>query len=100
MGIQDKLANTRRPKNDTVYLLISDGPYLSDLCCFWTGFDLLPSRSERLNVMFNTSSDMELPMAESCFFNIVLPIVHSEFEQFKKKMDVALKYGSKGFCFA
>ena len=43
---------------------------------------------------------MDLPMAESCFFNIVLPIVHSEFEQFKKKMDVALKYGSKGFWFA
>jgi hypothetical protein len=31
---------------------------------------------------------MDLPMAESCFSNIVLPcIVHSGFEQFKKTMD-------------
>ena len=86
-------------KNNSL-LQILGGPSLSDFFFFWTGFVILPAPSERLNVMFNTSSQMELPMAESCFSNIVLPTVHKEFEQFKNKMDVALNYGCKGFCFA
>jgi hypothetical protein len=39
-------------------------------------------------------------MAECCFNNLTLPVVHNTLEQFVKKMDIALKHGSKGFTFA
>lgn len=39
-------------------------------------------------------------MAESCFANLILPVVHNSFDDFLKNMDIALKYGSKGFTFA
>jgi hypothetical protein len=76
------------------------GADLRDLCCFWTGWNVLPPRSEKLNVMFDKTSQLELPMAECCFNNLTLPVVHNTLEQFVKKMDIALKHGSKGFTFA
>jgi hypothetical protein len=55
---------------------------------------------EMLNVLFDKTSQMELPMAECCFNNLTLPLVHDALEQFVKKMVIALKHESKGFTFA
>ncbi len=40
-----------------------------------------------------------LPLSQTCFKTIVLPTKNSDYEDFKKNMDIALKYGSKGFSF-
>ena len=83
-----------------VTLCFVDGAMLTDLCCFWTGSNMLPPRSGKLNVFFDKASPNLMPMAESCFCNLTLPVVHLSFDQFWKQMDNALKYGSKGFTFS
>ena len=76
------------------------GAELADLCCFWTGSKMLPPRSDSLYVAFDNVGNIVLPMAECCFFSLVLPVKHTSFEDFKKFMDSSLKYGSSGFCFS
>ena len=76
-----------------------DGVELADLCSFWTGSNMLPVRSQMLHVSFDSDGDMELPMAESCFFSIVLPVKHATFDAFSRCLDIALGFGSSGFCF-
>jgi hypothetical protein len=82
-----------------VCLLFTDGAELVDLCCFWSASNMLPARSQMLFLSFDKDGSMPLPMAESCFFSLVLPVIHADFQEFTKFMDMALKYGSKGFCF-
>jgi hypothetical protein len=50
--------------------------------------------------MFDKTVTLELPMAECCFNNLILPVLHTTLEDFKKKMDIAIKHGSKGFTFS
>ena len=83
-----------------MHLLFTDGAELVDLCCFWTGSNMLPPRSQRLYVSFDKDGSIVLPMAECCFFSLVLPVKHTNFEEFTEFMDKALKYGSSGFCFS
>lgn len=68
-----------------------------DLCSFWTGANILPTRSTDLLVKFDDSID--LPLAETCFLSITIPTKHQSFEVFKRFFDIAVKYGSKGFSF-
>ena len=81
-------------------LVFVDGAQLPDLCCFWTGTNQLPTRSTMLIAKFDDSGDILLPMAESCFLSLTLPVKHTTFPDFVKHMDLALKYGYKGFCFS
>lgn len=83
-----------------VYLHFIDGAQLVDLCCFWTASNILPPRSQKLHVTFDNVGNNVLPMAECCFFSLVLPVKHTNFEDFTKFMDKALKYGSSGFSFS
>ena len=78
------------------FLLIFLGkPSLTDLSCFWTASNQLPSRGGTIQVKFN-DGDSKLPLAETCFSIITLPTVHKSFEDFCKSMDTALLYGSMG----
>lgn len=85
----------------SVYNVNLTGVGLVDLCCFWMGGNSLPVglTNENIVVKFDGGAK-ELPMSETCFLSIILPTQHKEYQTFKNKMDVALKYGSKGFSFS
>ncbi|CAB3991436.1 PREDICTED: uncharacterized protein LOC107346752 [Paramuricea clavata] len=70
---------------------------LVDLVSFWTAGSTIGYNDELLMVKFN--ADCKLPMAETCFMGIVLPTRHTSYDDFRKHMDIALRYGSKGFDF-
>ena len=73
---------------------------LLDLCSFWTAGNTLPSAAMgKMMVKFDEGAK-KLPMSETCFLTIILPTQHKEYQEFRKNMDVALKYGSKGFTFS
>ena len=69
-----------------------------DLVNFWTGASTLPTGNDSLLVKFDAGSST-LPLAETCFRTIVLATEHSTYDEFRKNMDIALKFGSKGFSF-
>ncbi|XP_031573313.1 uncharacterized protein LOC116307286 isoform X2 [Actinia tenebrosa] len=77
--------------------IIKDGAKLVDLVCFWTAGGLQVSNGQLL-VKFDGGAN-NLPLSETCFKSIILPTKHEEYSSFKKNMDIALKYGSKGFSF-
>ena len=70
-------------------------PSLTDMSCFWTASNQLPSRGKTVQVKFN-DGDSKLPLAETCFSILTLPTVHKSFEDFCTSMDTALLYGSMG----
>ena len=70
-----------------------------DLVNFWTGASTLPTGNNSLLVKFDAGSST-LPLAETCFRTIVLPIQHSSYDEFRTNVDIALKFGSKGFSFS
>ncbi|XP_015768058.1 PREDICTED: uncharacterized protein LOC107346752 [Acropora digitifera] len=76
-----------------------DGVGLSDLLCFWTAVGTLVTKDGPLKVTFDDGA-LVLPLSETCFRKIILPTKHETYELFKAKMDIALKYGSKGFSFS
>ena len=73
---------------------------MNDLCSFWSGWDVLPPRKEVLTVKFNSDERSKSPMSETCFLSLILPLGHNTYEEFRKAMDAAIQYGSKGFSFA
>jgi hypothetical protein len=81
----------------TLFVCFLEGANLTDLCCFWTAVNVLPTGKDML-VKFD--SEIELPVVETCFMSMTLPLKYKVFEDFAKHMDIALKYGSKGFTFS
>jgi hypothetical protein len=71
-----------------------------DLCCFWTGINMLPTSTGGEKMLVKFDSEISLPIVETCFLTITLPSKYESFEEFAKYMDIALKYGSKGFSFS
>ena len=70
-----------------------------DLCCFWAAVNILPlSAGKEFLVKFDSS--IELPVVEVCFMTMTLPSKYKAFEDFAKQMDIAIKFGSKGFTFS
>lgn len=67
--------------------------------CFWTAVGTLVTKDGPLKVTFDDGA-LVLPLSETCFRKIILPTKHETYELFKAKMDIALKYGSKGFSFS
>ena len=84
--------------NIFVHYHFADHAELVELCCFWLGSNMLPPRSQMMYVSFDKGNNV-FPMAESCFYSLMLPAKHAGFEEFIEFMDKALKYGSNGFCF-
>ena len=64
----------------------------------WTGASTLPTGNDSLLVKFDAGSST-LPLAETCFRTIVIPTEHSTYDEFRNNMDIALKFGTKGFSF-
>ena len=73
---------------------------LSDLCGFWTGWNVLPPRKEILVARFSEDKNNKSPLAETCFMSLIVPVGHTTYESFRNSMDIAIQYGSKGFYFA
>ena len=71
---------------------------LIDLISFWTAGKVVGFNNEILMVKFNDSTESRLPLAETCSMGIVLPTRYNN-EDFKRNMDIAISYGSKGFDF-
>ena len=65
---------------------------------FWTGESGFKSTSGKLLVKFD-DAEHHLPLSETCIRSIILPIKHQQYLDFKKYMNMALKYGSCGFSF-
>lgn len=77
-----------------------EGVDLVDLCCFWTGINVLQTSTDKETMLVKFDSEIELPVVETCFQSMTLPSKYTTFEDFAKHMDIAVKYGSKGFSFS
>jgi len=86
--------------NITFFFTCSQGgSQMVDLLNFWTAASNLPTgKDSALLVKFDDGSNV-LPLAETCFRTIVLPTKYTTYEEFRKNMDIALQFGSKGFSF-
>lgn len=69
-----------------------------DLLSFWTGGNRVRNDNDILLVKFDGGIN-DLPLSETCFKSIILPAKHSDYEAFKQNMDIALKFGARGFSF-
>lgn len=71
---------------------------LKDLLQFWTGWPSLPMMDEKLAVSFlPKDASKVLAVADTCFNSLEIPTVHTSYEAFRERMDVAVKYGKVGF---
>ena len=65
---------------------------------FWTGWSSLPIIGEKLTVTFFPKDVSNvLAVSDSCFKSLAIPVIHTKYETFRKKMDVAITYGKVGF---
>ena len=53
-----------------------------------------------MSVKFNTDPKRMLPTAEACFMTLVLPIGHKTYDSFRRSMNTAITYGSRGYTFS
>ncbi|XP_015779491.1 PREDICTED: uncharacterized protein LOC107357370 isoform X1 [Acropora digitifera] len=72
-----------------------DAPGLAEFCQFVSGTPVPPQQPIR--VQFSTDDNQTLPVAETCFMWLVLPVTSSCFQEFKKNIDIALKFEETGF---
>ena len=82
----------------SIFAYFQDGAQMLDLISFWTGGSTLQSGIDSLLVKFDGGANL-LPLSETCFRTIVLPTKHTTYDDFKKHMDIACKFGSTGFSF-
>ena len=75
-----------------------DGAQVLDLVSFWTGSVTIPCNKDSFLVKFD-DGEKNLPHSETCFQTLILPLKHVVYEEFKKNMDITLKFGSRGFTF-
>ena len=75
-----------------------DNVQMTDLMSFWSGAPALALSDGDLQAKFDGGAH-DLPLSETCFRTIILPTKHTSYEKFKVNMDIALKFGSKGFSF-
>ena len=72
---------------------------MTDLLSFWSGAPVLALSDGDLQAKFDGGAH-DLPLSETCYGTIILPTKHASYEKFKVNMDIALKFGSKGFSFS
>lgn len=77
-------------------IYFTEGAGLMEWCSFWTGINKLPSSTNNESMLVKFDANIELPIVETCFNSMTIPSKFHTFEDFAKKMDVAIKYGSKG----
>ncbi len=53
---------------------------------------------EKLKITFLAKENSKvLAVVDTCFNSLAIPTIHSSYEAFQEKMDVAVKYGKVGF---
>jgi hypothetical protein len=72
--------------------------FLSDLLWFWTASQGMPGINDEILLVFPSEAEsFALPIANTCFNQLTIPTRYDTYKEFVTKMDVALKYGAKGF---
>ena len=56
--------------------------------------DVLHTHHEKFVVRFATD-ELSMPFSNTCFNTLTLPVIYSNYHEFKEQMDIALKYGYK-----
>ncbi len=80
------------------YVKGSDGETLNDLLQFWTCWPSLPMLEEKLSVSFLPKDESEkLAIVDTCWKSLKIPVIYSNYKEFKKSLDIAVKYGKCGF---
>ena len=74
----------------------SDNVQMADLLSFWSGAPVLTLSDGDLKAKFDGGAH-DFPLSKTCFRTILPPTKHAPYEKFKVNMDIALKFGSKGF---
>lgn len=72
-----------------------DLPGLADFCQFISGAPRPPR--QMIRVRFSTDDSQKLPVAETCFVWLVLPVANTSYLEFRQNMDIALKFEATGF---
>ena len=83
-----------------LYFVVSEhaGTLIPDLLSFWTSWKKVPAAHEDLILLFpNSKGNFPFPVANTCFRQLTIPVKYETYANFAAKMDIALKYGSKGF---
>ena len=77
----------------------SDQETLSDLVQFWTSYPALPSTTaQKLTVDYlEDLSTKLLPEAKTCPMVLSIPVVHSNYESFKKYLEKGISFAKEGF---
>lgn len=59
----------------------------------------MPAAHEGLTLHFadNAGGTFPFPVPNTCFQQLTIPVQYKSYADFAEKMDVALKFGSKGF---
>lgn len=75
-----------------------DQECLNDLVQFWTGWPSLPTMAENMTVTFLAKEESKvLAVTDTCFQLLKIPVNHATYEEFRKFMDISVKYGKVGF---
>ena len=83
------------PAEQTTQSVDEDAPGLVDFCQFICGLPVPPK--QMIRVRFSTDDSQRFPVAETCFVWLVVPTTHESFRDFRKYMDLALKFEATGF---
>ena len=83
-----------------ILLFVSEheGAIIQDLLSFWTSSPKMPTAHDGLTLHFADNAGTFLfPASNTCFRQLTIPVQWRSYADFAAKMDVALKFGSKGF---
>ena len=72
-----------------------DLPGLADFCQFVSGAPIPPQ--QMIRVRFSSDESPKLPVTETCFVWLVLPVTNTSYMEFQRNMDIALKFEATGF---
>lgn len=85
-----KRSTPAEPEEGAAQSISDDAPGLAAFCQFVSGTPVPPKQPIR--VRFSTDDQQKLPITETCFVWLVFPVTSSCFQEFKKNMDIALKF--------
>ena len=72
-----------------------DAQGLVDFCPFICELPVPPK--QMIRIRFSTDNSQRFPVAETCFVWLVVPTTHESLRDFRKYMDIALKFEATGF---
>ena len=82
----------------SVSAFITAGAGLRDLMAFWTGWEMLPPRGEKLWVQLDDrGTQTSLAESKACFNRLILNSSHTDYATLKSSLSKALKYGSREY---